>query len=86
MQSVADFLDILAAFAGDVALMTGANRGVYLSGGILPRLLQFIDESRFLAHFRAKGRFYDFNKSIPLAIILADQPGLRGCARALEMT
>ena len=82
-KAVDDFLAILAAFAGDVALMTGASRGVFLSGGILPRLLDFLDEEAFLGHFRAKGRFHDFNTAIPLAVVLAEQPGLRGCAQAL---
>ena len=84
-KAVDDFLAILAAFAGDVALMTGANRGAYISGGIVPRLLDFLDEDVFLGHFRAKGRFRDFNTVIPLAIVLAEQPGLLGCARALEL-
>ncbi len=83
-KAVDDFLAILAAFAGDVALMTGANQGVYLSGGILPRMLDFLDEESFLSQFRAKGRFHDFNAAIPLAIVLAEQPGLRGCAQAVE--
>jgi glucokinase len=83
-QAVDDFLAILAAFAGDVALMTGASEGVYLSGGILPKMLDFLDEDEFLEHFRAKGRFHDFNAAIPVAVVLAEQPGLRGCARALE--
>ena len=84
-KAVDDFLAILAAFAGDVALMTGANQGVYLSGGILPKMLDFLDEEAFLANFCAKGRFHDFNAGIPLAIVLAEQPGLRGCARALAL-
>lgn len=83
-KAVDDFLTILAGFAGDVALMTGANQGVYLSGGILPKILDFLDEESFLQQFRAKGRFHDFNAAIPLAIVLAEQPGLQGCARALE--
>lgn len=83
-RAVEDFLSILAAFAGDVALMTGANDGVYLSGGILPKMLDFLDEDVFLDQFRAKGRFRDFNTAIPLAVVLAEQPGLLGCARALN--
>ena len=83
-RAVDDFLAILAAFAGDVALMTGADQGVYLSGGLLPKMLCFLDGDEFLSHFRSKGRFRDFNAAIPLAIVLAEQPGLRGCARALS--
>lgn len=85
-QAVEDFLSILAAFAGDVALMTGAGDGVYLSGGILPKMLDFLDQDLFLDRFRDKGRFRDFNTAIPVAVVLAEQPGLRGCARALNLT
>jgi len=44
-----------------------------------------LEEDGFLEHFRAKGRFHDFNAAIPLAIVLAEQPGLQGCARALTL-
>lgn len=84
-KAVDDFLAIFAAFAGDVALMTGANQGVYLSGGILPKMMDFLNEDEFLHHFRDKGRFREFNTAIPLAIVMADQPGLLGCARALDL-
>ncbi len=83
-QTIDDFLAILASFAGDIALMAGASCGVYMSGGILPKILEFLDEEEFLRHFRAKGRFQHFNTLIPLAVVLADQPGLRGCAQALS--
>ena len=53
--------------------------------GDVVRVLDFLDEETFLRHFQAKGRFREFNAAIPLAIVLAEQPGLRGCARALKL-
>ncbi len=84
LQAIADFYAILASAAGDVALMMCATGGVYLSGGILPRILDFLDEAAFLERFRDKGRFTGFNASVPVAIVRAEHPGLLGCVQALR--
>ena len=84
LRAVADFCAILASVSGDVALMMGANDGVYLSGGILPRLLTLLDENIFRQRFDDKGRFSEICSQIPLAIVLAEHPGLRGCVEALR--
>ena len=55
--------------AGDVALMMGAGDGVYLSGGIIPRILDFLDVDKFRDRFQDKGRFREFNAQVPLAIV-----------------
>ncbi len=68
----------------DVALMMGAGDGVYLSGGIIPRILDFLDVDKFRDRFEDKGRFREFNAQVPLAIVTAEQPGLSGCVRALN--
>jgi len=83
-RAVNDFLAILGAVAGDVALMMGAADGVYLSGGILPRLLDLLDTEAFRERFDNKGRFSEICSEIPLAIVLAEHPGLRGCIEALR--
>ncbi|HSG07906.1 MAG TPA: glucokinase [Longimicrobiales bacterium] len=83
MRSVADFFDVLATFAGDLALMAWAAGGVYLSGGVLRRLMPFFDPERFRARFEDKGRFTHFLETVPLAWIRAEHPGLLGCAAAL---
>ncbi len=83
-RAVTDFCAILGAVAGDVALMMGATDGVYLSGGILPRLLDLLDEELFRQRFDSKGRFTEICSKIPLAIVLAEHPGLRGCVEALR--
>ena len=84
LQAVNDFLAIMASVAGDVALMMGAHGGVYLSGGILPRLLGLLDERKFRQGFNNKGRFSDICSGIPLAIVLAEHPGLQGCVEFLR--
>jgi glucokinase len=83
-RAVDDFFAIMSSFTGDIALMTGATDGVYLSGGILPRLVDFVDAHRFREGFEAKGRLREFNQAIPLAMVSCEHPGLRGCARALD--
>jgi glucokinase len=84
LSAVHDFYNILAAYTGDVALMMGATGGVYLSGGILPRIPEFLDADHFRRRFEDKGRFSSFNAGLPLAIIRTEHPGLRGCAQALR--
>ena len=83
-QAVNDFLAILAAAAGDFALALGALDGVYVTGGILPRISSLIDRKLFRKHFTAKGQFETYCAKIPLAFITADNPGLRGCIGALR--
>jgi glucokinase len=84
VKTVGDFFAILAAVAGDVALMMGATGGVYISGGIVPRLVEDFDAKDFRHRFNDKGRVSGLCASTPLAIVLAQQPGLRGCVEALR--
>ncbi|MEH6580800.1 MAG: glucokinase [Halioglobus sp.] len=84
LRAVEDFCAILGSVSGDVALMMGAADGVYISGGILPRLLDLLDEAAFRQRFDDKGRFTEICSKIPLAIVLAEHPGLRGCVEALR--
>ncbi len=83
-QTVRDFLDILATVAGDYVLGTGALDGVYLTGGILPRLGTLLDRERFRSRFEAKGRMQPYCAKTPLALITAENTGLRGCLAALR--
>lgn len=76
------FCAILGAFAGDVALMYGADR-VYLAGGILPHYPAFLEAGAFRARFEAKGRYWDFMRRTPTDVVLHEQPGLLGAAAAL---
>lgn len=82
--AIEDFCHILGAVAGDAALMLGAYDGVYLSGGILPQMLDLVDTESVRQAFDNKGRFRSLCASIPLAIVTAADPGLVGCAQALR--
>lgn len=78
------FLDTLASFAGDVALMFGARGGVYLGGGIVPRLMPLLDQKRFRACFAHKGRLSSYLDAIPIHVICAEMPTFKGCGAKLE--
>lgn len=84
LQTVRDFLDILATVAGDYALGMGALDGVYLTGGILPKLGALLDRDRFRQRFEAKGRMHAYCERTPLALMRAEHTGLRGCLAALR--
>lgn len=76
------FAEWLGAFAGDMALAFGARGGVYLAGGISPRILPLLESGRLRAAFEDKGRFAAFLAAIPIFVILAADAGLRGAAAA----
>ena len=79
------FVDILAAEAGNLALKVLATGGVYIGGGLPPRVLPLIKRSRFLQIFRDKGRFSELLSRIPVHVILEPKAGLL-CAAAAAMS
>jgi glucokinase len=79
-EAVGLFLDFLAAFAGDMALAWGARGGVFLAGGILPRLADRIDLDRFRARFEAKAPMEAWMAGIPLALVVHSAPAFLGLA------
>lgn len=78
------FLTWLAAFAGDLALATGARGGVFLGGGVLGHLLPFLDPTGFRAAFDDKAPMSGWMRDVPLLRLTLDEPGLIGAARALD--
>jgi glucokinase len=79
------FISILGAEAGNLALKLLATGGIYLGGGIPPRILPQIEASDFLSSFQRKGRFAPLLARMPVHIILSPQAALYGAARdALE--
>ncbi|WP_292062046.1 glucokinase [Brevundimonas sp. UBA7664] len=79
--TLARFCAILGAVAGDIALTTGARGGVYIAGGIAPRILPFLKASPFRERFERKGRFQDYMAAIPTHVILHQHAALLGAAR-----
>jgi glucokinase len=84
VEAVEVFCRCLGAFAGDVVLMFGAWRGLFLAGG----MLQHFDSNLLLrnvrATFDAKGRFADDMREVPMEMILRSDAGLIGAAQFLS--
>lgn len=72
------FLDIYGAVAGNLALTLMAQGGIYIAGGIAPRIASMFNDGVFLRAFRAKGKFADLMQTFPVHIVLAPEVGLRG--------
>ncbi|MBA1145841.1 glucokinase [Ectothiorhodospiraceae bacterium WFHF3C12] len=79
-EAVTLFLDGLATAAGNLVLTLGASGGVYLCGGILPRLGALLDPAAFRRRFEEKGRFAEYLAAIPTYLVTAEEPALRGLA------
>ena len=75
------FVAAYGAEAGNLALKCLATGGVYLGGGIAPKILPALQEGVFLEAFLAKGRFRDLLVSVPVHVILDDHAALLGAAR-----
>jgi glucokinase len=64
------FCAMLGSVAGNVALMFGARGGVYIAGGIAPRIVDHLQRSEFRARFEDKGRFRSYLEAIPSHVIM----------------
>jgi glucokinase len=78
------FCAILGSVSGDLALSFGARGGVFVSGGIAPRMADRLAGGPFRARFEDKGRLRAFVQDIPTALVLHPYPALLGAARELE--
>lgn len=76
------FCRILGQTAGDLALVAGARAGVYLAGGIPPRILPLLHAGGFTAGFRDKGRFAAWMETVPVQVVTDQDVGLKGAALA----
>ncbi len=74
------FVSILGAEAGNLALKVMASGGIYLGGGISPRILASLTDPSFLNTLRNKGRFCEILSSMPVHVILNSKAGLLGAA------
>jgi len=84
-QALQLFCRFLGDVAGNLALTLGARGGVYIGGGIVPRLLDFFAASDFRRRFEAKGRFSTYLSQVPTWVITSKvSPALQGAANALD--
>ena len=78
------FCAVLGSVAGNVALTLGATGGMYVGGGIVPRLGPLFGASPFRARFEDKGRLRPWLARIPTWLVTAPYPALRGVAALLD--
>jgi glucokinase len=83
-RTVSCFCALLGSFAGNVALTLGARGGVFIGGGIVPRLGELFFQSQFRQRFEAKGRFQPYLQAVPVALITDTLVALTGAACALD--
>lgn len=74
------FTAILGAEAGNMALKVLATGGIYLGGGLPPRILPYLDNDRFMQAFLHKGRFVELLQDVPVHVILNPKAALLGAA------
>jgi glucokinase len=74
------FISILGAEAGNLALKVLATGGVYLGGGIPPRILPLLENGQFMHAFTHKGRFAELLTRMPVQVILHPEVALLGAA------
>jgi glucokinase len=80
------FVSLYGAEAGNLALKLLATGGVYLGGGIAPKILPKLKEPFFLESFQAKGRYRKLLQAIPVRVVLNDRAALLGAARHAAMS
>jgi glucokinase len=85
VRSVETLAGIFGSVAGDLVLTLGGWDGVYLTGGLLPILLTWLQRGGFRQRFEAKGRFSDTMRQVPTVAVLHPEPGLLGAAALAVM-
>ena len=86
VEALTLFCAFLGSATGNLALTLGARGGVYIGGGIVPRLGTWFDASPFRARFEAKGRFAGYLAAMPTWVIDApSSPALLGASRAFDL-
>jgi glucokinase len=85
-EALSVFCGLLGSVAGNLVLTLGAFDGVYIGGGIVPRLGDYFDQSTFRERFEAKGRFSKHLIKVPAYVIQADNPALVGIGRAFALS
>jgi glucokinase len=78
------FCAMLGTIAGNLALTLGAKGGIYIAGGIVPKLGNAFAQSQFRARFEAKGRFSEYLAEIPTYVIVRPYAALLGAAKLLD--
>ncbi len=84
LRALEVFCAMLGTVAGNLALTLGAQGGVYIAGGIVPRFVEFLADSAFRERFQAKGRFRDYLAAIPSWVVVHPEPTFLGLMALLD--
>ena len=84
-RALAAFVRLYGRAAGNVALAYLARGGIYLAGGIAPKILPWLERPAFRAGFLAKGRLASFLEGVPVRVVLEDRTAVYGAARAAAL-
>jgi glucokinase len=79
-ETIRIFISILGAECGNLALKFKASGGIYIAGGMLPKMKNLIDFDEFNREYENKGRFQDFVARIPVRLITHPEPAIVGAA------
>jgi glucokinase len=83
VEALQTFCAFLGSVSGNLALTLGALGGIYIGGGIVPKLGDYFRQSLFRERFQSKGRFTNYMTAIPVYVIHARNPAFLGAAIAL---
>ncbi len=83
LETINIFCSVLGSFAGDTALTMSSQGGVYIGGGIAPRIAEVLEDSPFRERFESKGRMSSFIRHVPTYLVTADHAALAGAASLL---
>lgn len=83
-ETIATFCAMLGTVAGNLAITLGATGGMFIGGGIVPRLGPLFAQSAFRARFEAKGRFANYLAQIPTHVITEPYPAFLGASAILS--
>lgn len=84
VQTIDVFCAMLGTASGNLAVTLGATGGIYIGGGIVPRLGEWFDRSRFRRRFEDKGRFSAWLAAIPTRVITDEQATTLGASAILD--
>ncbi len=84
LETLEVFCGLLGTAAANLAVTLGSLGGIYIGGGIVPRLGEYFDRSPFRTRFEDKGRFHDYVAAIPTFVITAEHATFKGASAILE--
>jgi glucokinase len=80
------FTRILAAFIGNLAMLFQPHGGLYIAGGIAPKIKEWLKTDEFIEYYSAKGRMSDLVSGIPVILVLNEDLGLQGALAQAKQT